>query len=188
MRINKQNVSLVAALCLGLAAVACGDDGAAGPAGPAGDPGAPGAPGMDGTNGTDGTNGADGNPGESGDPGMNATAFDFRTDAPSDYTRVDRMGQPAVSTALVSTNKAAYQAADPADDVEDDLGNLVGAGAVGQFIASDIAPNLSALHAALADDFTGAGLTACTDSGPASIPCLARRSRCSAPRRQRPST
>jgi hypothetical protein len=74
------------------------------------------------------------------------------------------MGQPAVSTALVTTSKDAYQAADPTDDVDDGSGNKA-AGSVGQFIASDVAPNLAALHAALAEDLSGAGLTACTTDG-----------------------
>ena len=44
--------------------------------------------------------------------------FDFREDAPDAYTRVDRMGMPAVSTALAFTNeeKAAYNDANPSND------------------------------------------------------------------------
>lgn len=79
-----------------------------------------------------------------------ASGFSFRADAPAAYTRVERMGMPAVNTALISSpNKNAYNAASPADDRS------------GLFVASDIGPNLVGLHAALDDDLTGLGLTPC---------------------------
>lgn len=77
----------------------------------------------------------------------NNTGFDFRTDAADAYTRVDRMGMPAVSTALL-TDKDAYNDANPADDANGDF-------------VTEIVTNLTALHGALDDDIDGAGLTAC---------------------------
>lgn len=64
------------------------------------------------------------------------------------FTRVDRMGMPAVSTALVgSARKNAYNDQDPAMDM----------GFAADFIAS-----LTALHTALDDDLARANLTACS--------------------------
>ena len=76
--------------------------------------------------------------------------FRFSTDAPNTYTRVDRMGMPAVSTALI-TAKDAYNDADPADDV------------AGDFVA-DIVANLTGIHTALDDDLLGLGLVPCSMS------------------------
>ena len=45
------------------------------------------------------------------------SGFVFRTDAPSSYTRVDRMGEPAISTALIDTaDKSAYNDDNPTVD------------------------------------------------------------------------
>lgn len=78
-----------------------------------------------------------------------ASSFNFRTDSASAYTRVDRMGMPAVSTALIgSSMKNAYNDADPADDV------------AGTFVP-ELAAQLTGLTDALADDLVGAGLTPC---------------------------
>jgi hypothetical protein len=63
-------------------------------------------------------------------------------------TRIDRMGMPAVATAVI-TSKQAYNEADPTDD------------AAGTFVG-EIVNNLTALHAALDDDLIGLGLTPCT--------------------------
>ncbi|MES2787932.1 MAG: DUF4331 family protein [Pseudomonadota bacterium] len=77
------------------------------------------------------------------------TTFTFRTDPASSYVRVDRMGMPAVSTALIgSSRKNAYNDASPADD------------AAGTFVP-DLGANLTALTNALADDLVAAGLTPC---------------------------
>lgn len=77
------------------------------------------------------------------------TSFDFRTDADSAYTRVDRMGMPAVATALIgSSTKTAYNDANPSDD------------AAGKFVP-EITSRLTALATALNLDFVGAGLTPC---------------------------
>lgn len=89
-----------------------------------------------------------------GTPPLSGTAgtnFNFRTDAPSAYTRVDRMGMPAVSTALISSAmKNAYNDANPADDV-------IGGGK----FAGEITSVLTGLTNALADDLTGLGLKPC---------------------------
>ncbi|WP_295634363.1 DUF4331 family protein [Novosphingobium sp.] len=77
------------------------------------------------------------------------TSFDFRTDADSAYTRVDRMGMPAVATALIgSSMKTAYNDANPSDD------------AAGKFVP-EITSRLTALATALNLDFYGAGLSPC---------------------------
>ncbi|MEO0600566.1 MAG: DUF4331 family protein, partial [Myxococcota bacterium] len=73
--------------------------------------------------------------------------FVFDDDAPSAYTRVDRMGMPAINTAVI-TSKDAYNAADPTDD------------AAGDFVA-EITANVTGLHDALDDDLTGLLLTPC---------------------------
>ena len=79
------------------------------------------------------------------------TQFNFRTDADSAYERVDRMGFPAVSTALVpSGSKLAYNDGGPVQD------------ASGQY-AGGIVATLTALTEALQDDLTGAGLNICAD-------------------------
>ena len=55
-----------------------------------------------------------------GTPPLAATtgkSFDFRTDPDSAYVRVDRMGMPAVATALIgSSQKVPYNDADPPND------------------------------------------------------------------------
>lgn len=74
----------------------------------------------------------------------------FRNDMPTAYRRVDRMGMPAVSTALVGTaRKNAYNDGDPAGDM----------GFAGDFIGT-----LTALHTALDDDFTALNLAPCSMS------------------------
>ena len=77
------------------------------------------------------------------------SGFVFRTDAPAAYTRVDRMGEPAVSTALISTaSKNAYNDDSPADD------------ATGKWVP-ELAADLKGLAEALQDDFAAAGLKIC---------------------------
>ncbi len=77
------------------------------------------------------------------------SAFDFRTDPDTAYTRVDRMGMPAVATALIpSSRKVAFNDADPADDAR------------GDYVA-DIVDDLEVLTNALADDFIARGLPIC---------------------------
>lgn len=76
-------------------------------------------------------------------------AFQFRQDPASAYTRVDRMGMPAVATALISTSqKDAYNDDSPAQD------------ATGKW-APEIVSVLGGLVTALQDDFTKLGLSHC---------------------------
>jgi len=75
--------------------------------------------------------------------------YNFRTDVPSMYVRVDRMGMPATATALIgSTAKTAYNDDDPAVD------------ATRKFVP-EIQNDLTALTNALADDFLALGFQPC---------------------------
>ncbi len=48
---------------------------------------------------------------------VGGSGFVFRTDPPANYTRVDRMGEPAISTALIDTaDKSAYNDDNPTVD------------------------------------------------------------------------
>ncbi len=77
------------------------------------------------------------------------SGFNFRTDAPSAYVRVDRMGMPAVATAVIgSSTKTKYNDSDPRDDT-----NLV--------FLEDITKTLKGLTDALSDDFAAAGFRMC---------------------------
>jgi hypothetical protein len=76
--------------------------------------------------------------------------YAFAADPASAYTRVDRMGMPAVATAVIAS-KDAYNAADPTDD------------AAGTFVG-EIVASLQFLHGALDDDLALAGLTPCGGS------------------------
>lgn len=76
----------------------------------------------------------------------------IRAEASTTFTRVDRMGMPAVSTVLVSSaNKDAYNDANPSDDT-----NLAG------FPTSDLLPNLTGLHGAIDNDLRTLGLAPCS--------------------------
>lgn len=88
-----------------------------------------------------------GNPPRSGGAGTN---FTFRSDLPSAYTRVDRAGMPAVSTALISgnPNKNSYNDDTPTID------------ATGKWVP-ELSGTLTILTNALADDFGRLGLTIC---------------------------
>ncbi len=77
------------------------------------------------------------------------SGFTFRTDAPTAYARVDRMGMPAVATALIgSDQKIPYNDANPGVD------------ATGAFVP-ELTEQLTLLTNGLADDLIGAGLTPC---------------------------
>jgi len=79
------------------------------------------------------------------------TAFDFRTDPDSAYTSVDRMGNPAVATILVSSSvRNTYNDAPQSADV------------AGQFKAEEIA-GLKLFMNAIGDDLTNLGLEICAD-------------------------
>jgi Domain of unknown function (DUF4331) len=76
--------------------------------------------------------------------------FVFRTNPASAYTRVDRMGMPAVATALIfpGGSKSEYNDDTPAVD------------ATGKWMPQ-MTEQLQFYHAALADDFRALGLIAC---------------------------
>jgi len=77
------------------------------------------------------------------------TSFDFRTDPDSAYTNVDRMGVPAVATALIgSSQKTPYNDANPTID------------ATGQFRTEET-NLLNGLYNNIADDLTNLGLRLC---------------------------
>jgi len=77
------------------------------------------------------------------------SGFAFRTNDANAYTRVDRMGMPAVSTVLIGSGlKNNYNDVSPANDV------------AGDFVP-ELTAQLTGLTNALADDLVGAGLTPC---------------------------
>jgi hypothetical protein len=81
--------------------------------------------------------------------GTAGTSFDFRTDAPSAYVQVDRMGMPAVATALIgSATKNAYNDADPATDATNAF-------------TGELRKELTRLVNQLADDLAALRLTPC---------------------------
>ena len=81
------------------------------------------------------------------------SGFVFRTDAPTAYTRVDRMGMPAVSTALIDTaDKSAYNDDNPAVD------------ATGKWVPT-ISKDLTTLTTALIGQFRSLGLKPCATGG-----------------------
>jgi len=73
--------------------------------------------------------------------------FQFDDSPPEDYAQVDRMGMPAINTAVI-TDKDLYNLSSPADDI------------TGVFVP-EIIDNLTGLHAALDDDLMGLGLVPC---------------------------
>ncbi len=87
-----------------------------------------------------------------GSPPLSGTAgstFNFRTDPDSAYVRVDRMGMPAVATALIGSSlKNAYNDSDPSND-----------SALRFF--PELGTQLGHLTDSLADDFVRLGLTPC---------------------------
>jgi len=109
-----------------------------------------------------------------GDSGTDAgtTGFAFRTEMPGDYTRVDRMGMPAVATALIpSAKKDEYNSVDPTDGFATGAGaacaDLVSCRWAGDYVAS-----ITAIHELtnsagmnLNQQLMGLGLTACADGG-----------------------
>ncbi|MDZ7588180.1 MAG: DUF4331 family protein [Parasphingorhabdus sp.] len=92
-----------------------------------------------------------GTPPLSGTSGAN---FNFNNASEASFVRVDRMGMPAVSTALIgSARKTAYNDANPSDD------------AAATFVP-DLRDSLANLTSALADDITGLGLSTCAVQNP----------------------
>ena len=83
--------------------------------------------------------------GETETTGADPYVFD---ETPADQlTKVDRMGMPAINTAVI-TSKDDYNAASPADD------------AAGDFVP-EIVANIDGFHMALDGELMGAGLTPC---------------------------
>lgn len=144
------SVMALGALFLGACAGPEGPEGDIGPAGAKGDPGPPGTgiTGPAGSAGADGNDGAPGPTGPAGADGSDVSDYSFRTDAAGDYTRVDRIGMPAVGTAVIGTKlKDDYNAGDPADDAAN--------------FAGEIVANVGGLHAALDADLMALNLTPC---------------------------
>jgi hypothetical protein len=83
-----------------------------------------------------------------GTTGGTAT-YEFATDPPTAYTRVDRAGMPAVNTAVIPMEKKdGYNQADPSDDAA-------------MMFVPDIVASVEFLHTALDDDLMGLSLTPC---------------------------
>ena len=81
------------------------------------------------------------------------TSFDFRTDPDSAFVRVDRMGQPAVATALIgSPLKTPYNDSNPPDDV------------AGVYRADETA-QLTNLFNQIGDNLVDIGLRLCSRPG-----------------------
>lgn len=76
-----------------------------------------------------------------------ADPFVFPTGGVDAYTQVDRMGMPAIATAVI-TSKDAYNKSNPAGDAA-------------LTFAGEIVTNLNGIHGALDDDLTGLGLVPC---------------------------
>ncbi len=78
------------------------------------------------------------------------TRFNFRSQPETSYVRVDRMGMPAVATALIGTNqKLPYNDANPAID------------ASGRFVG-ELTSELTKIHAGLRDDLISFGFKPCS--------------------------
>ena len=88
-------------------------------------------------------------------PGLipGGASFNFRTDPVAAYVQVDRMGMPAVATAVISsTAKTAYN---------DDSPGIDGT----RKYVNEITSTLTALNNALVDDFQRAGFASCARPG-----------------------
>jgi hypothetical protein len=82
-------------------------------------------------------------------PDTSPSTYNFRTDPDSAYVRVDRMGQPAIATVLVSsTVQNSYNDHDPSDD------------AAGLF-EKELRTSLATLNIGIGDDLTDLGLKLC---------------------------
>ena len=91
-------------------------------------------------------------------PSQGGVAFNFRTDPESAFVRVDRMGMPAIATALIgSSSKNDYNDDSPVDDLTP---RATSAGQLFMWVP-EFRAQLTALTNALADDFRAAGLNLC---------------------------
>ena len=96
--------------------------------------------------------------GESG-AGVCVGGWDFRTEAPTAYTRVDQAGMPALSTVLAATYT---QPDETMRNAVKDLYNDMAPDTAGLVSVTDgVAENLTALHTVLSDDLFGVGVTSC---------------------------
>jgi hypothetical protein len=93
------------------------------------------------------------------DDTASTSVFEFRTDQPDAYARVDRSGMPAIATALIASRDA-YNDANPSDDI------------AGTFVP-EILNSLTALHGALDGQLTDLGFTPCTVVGDGTGSCAA---------------
>jgi hypothetical protein len=99
---------------------------------------------------------------ESTDTTTGEDPFVFADNPPDEYVRVDRMGMPAVATAVI-TNKDMYNAANPSEDANADF-------------VPEISMNVTGLHAALDDDLVALMAVPCApadcllQAGPLVIP------------------
>lgn len=91
--------------------------------------------------------------------GNNVEVFTFQAADISSYNRVDRVGMPAISTALISS-KDSYNEANP---IVDNAGTFV----------PEILNSLQTLHTALDGQLTALGLTPCTVVGDGTGSCAA---------------
>ncbi len=83
----------------------------------------------------------------------NGTNFNFRTDPASSYIRVERVGVPAISTALMrGNNKILYNENSPALDEN-------------RSFEPEMTATLTGLAGALVDDLQGLGLVVCATQG-----------------------
>jgi len=99
----------------------------------------------------------DNDKGNGNDNGEANTVFNFQAADIASYTRVDRMGMPAIATALISS-KDAYNDANPTDDT------------AGAFVP-EILTSLNTLHSALDNQLLQLGLSPCTVVGDGTGTC-----------------
>ncbi len=98
--------------------------------------------------------------------GSDRSGNGIRNNPTSDYARVDRMGQPAVATALIpSGQKDDFNQADPTADAD----------FLDEYVAT-----LIFVNNALEDDVTGAGLTSCASDTAGNIDVDADIANCAA--------
>jgi hypothetical protein len=94
---------------------------------------------------------------------------DFRTEA-TGYARVDRMGMPAVATALVSSAmKNNYNDGNPSEAAGGDGARVMTSFGMLPTWAPEFATNLLGIHMALNDDLAGLMLTPCGAAAPAGL-------------------
>jgi len=87
------------------------------------------------------------------------TGFNFGTETPDAFTRVDRVGMPAISTALIAS-KDGFNQANPTNDI------------AGDFVP-EILTRLDFFHSALDGQLQGLNLTPCTVVGDGTGTCAA---------------